>query len=268
MRDSIARKNQRRWEWAVEKKAGCTVPWLDLDRSMLRDYTAGKRGVPGHVRENMYPASVLEGLEGKDVLCLASGGGQQSAVFALLGARVTVLDLTEGQLEGDRSAARHYGYEVRTVQGDMRDLSCLNAESFDLVFQGNCMAWVPDVREVCSGVARVLRPRAAYRVDFSNPATEFVEISSWDGESYRISVPYAETRMIERVGEEAKESIQFRHHMADIFGGLIDAGFTILQVQDSPHYFADNSSAQPGSWRHSMNYLGGFAVVARRTERR
>lgn len=40
----------------------------------------------------IYPAGLLADIDGKDVLCLASGGGQQSAVFSLLGAKVTVVD--------------------------------------------------------------------------------------------------------------------------------------------------------------------------------
>ena len=40
-------------------------------------------------------AGLLGDLHDREVLCLAGGGGQQSAAFANLGARVTVLDLTE-----------------------------------------------------------------------------------------------------------------------------------------------------------------------------
>ena len=83
----------------------------------------------------MYPPESLLGVKGKDVLCLASGGGQQSAVFGLLGANVTVVDLSQGQLDGDKTAAKHYGYSIQTVQADMRDLSCLSSDSFDLVHQ-------------------------------------------------------------------------------------------------------------------------------------
>jgi protein-L-isoaspartate O-methyltransferase len=97
---------------------------------------------------------VLAGVEGKDVLCLASGGGHQSAVFSLLGARVAVVDLAEGQLEADRKAAAHYGYEVATFHADMRDLSCLSGPSFGLVYQENSISCVPDVRQVYCEVAR------------------------------------------------------------------------------------------------------------------
>ena len=45
---------------------------------------------------------LIDKIAGKGVLCLAGGGGQQSAAFALLGAKVTVLDFSETQLERDK----------------------------------------------------------------------------------------------------------------------------------------------------------------------
>jgi len=100
---------------------------------------------------------LLKGAGDQDVLCLASGGGKQSAELGLLGARVTVLDLCAGQLEADRHAAARYGYKVRTVQGDMRDLSVFADESFDHVLQGVSLTFVPHVRQVYREVRRVLR---------------------------------------------------------------------------------------------------------------
>ena len=240
------------------------MPWLDLDPVLLRQYANGELETVPECLDDIYPSNVLAGVESKDVLCLASGGGQQSAVFGLLGARVTVLDLTEGQLEGDRTAAAHYGYELTIIQGDMRDLSCLTDESFDLVYQGNSMAWIPDVRQVYSGVVRVLRTGGVYRVDFTNPGMEFVDCSSWDGEGYCITVPYAVTEKILRPDKDGPDSIQFRHYMGDIFNGLLEVGLSIQQVQDSPHYFRQNAEARPGSWDHSLMYLGGFAIVAKK----
>jgi SAM-dependent methyltransferase len=263
--DRIAATNEAHWEWAVKKGAGCTIPWLDLDACALREVDYGEVMSVPELMGGIWPPTLLDGVWGKDVLCLASGGGQQSAVFGLLGARVTVLDLTKGQLEGDRRAAAHYGYEVTTIQGDMRDLSCLADESLDLVYQGNSMAWVPDVREIYDGVVRILRSGGVYRVDFANPATEFIDLyNAWDGEGYRITVPYAETEWVEHPDDKGPDSLQFRHHMGDIFNELLAVGLSIEQVQDSPHYFRRNADARPGSWEHSMMYLGGFAIVARK----
>lgn len=263
IQDEIGIVNERRWERMVEEGCGFTHPWLGLDRALICQYVQGQLDpVPGPLIE-MYPASVLADVAGKDVLCLASGGGQQSAVFGLLGAHVTVVDLTEGQLEGDRTAAAYYGYRVTTIRADMRNLSRIDGGPFDLVYQAPSMAYVPDVRPVYAEVARVLKPGGMYRVCFTNPATEFVDWNSWDGEGYRITMPYAEEE--ERPAEGTEGSIQFRHYMADIFNGLVAVGLSIQQVQDNPQCFLpQNAQAQPGSWAHWLTYVGGFAIVAKK----
>jgi SAM-dependent methyltransferase len=257
--DEIATINERHWQKMVKEGCGFTRPWLDLDPLLIRQYAKGRlEPVPEPLIE-MYPATVLAEVEGKDVLCLASGGGQQSAVLSLLGGRTTVVDLAEGQLDGDRKAAAHYGYEVTTIRADMRDLSCIDDASFDLVYQGPSMAYIPDVQQVYSEVARVLRPGGVYRVDFANPATEFVDCDDWDGEGYRITRPYSE-----KMRRREDGAIEFRHYLSDIFNGLFAVGLSIQQVQEAPHYLRQSAQARPGSWAHWLTYVTGFAVVARK----
>ena len=257
--DEIATANKQHWEKMAREGCGFTRPWLDLDPALIRRYTSGKLARPPEPLDEMVPASLLAGVQGKDVLCLASGGGQQSAVFALLGARVTVVDLAQGQLDGDRAAAAHYGYPVTTILADMRDLSCIDAGSFDLVYQAPSMAYVPDVRPVYAGVARLLRPGGLYRVEFTNPATEFVDCDDWDGEGYRITRPYAE-----RVRHRADGAIEFRHYLRDIFNGLLGVGLSIQHVQETRDCDQPDGQAHPGSWTHWQTYVTGFAIVARK----
>src|SRR5688572_3386894 len=128
--DEVASYNAQRWDALVRANALFTRPWLDLDQinPLARVDTDGRFG----------------DVSGKHVLCLASGGGQQSAAFSLAGAHVAVVDLSAGQIEGDKEAARHYGYEVEAIHGDMRDLSMFASERFDLVFQPFSINFVPD----------------------------------------------------------------------------------------------------------------------------
>ena len=154
--NDIIATNKQHWEKMVREGCGFTRPWLELDANLISQYAKGQLDPVPEPLLVMYPATVLVDVENEDVLCLGAGGGQQSAVFGLLGARVTVVDLAEGQLKGDQKAATHYGYEIDTIQGDMRDLSCLGDKSFDLVY-GTGMCYVPDVKQVYSEVARVLR---------------------------------------------------------------------------------------------------------------
>ena len=264
--DEVRLANEQHWDKMVTEGCGFTVPWLDLDVSLIRQYArGGLEAVPepldamwvsAQITDPTWVSSLLANIEGKDVLCLALGGGQQSAVYGLLGARVTVLDLSEGQLKGDRRAAAHYGYEVSTIHADMRDLSCLGDECFDLV-HGTAMGYVPDLREVYAGLARVLRSCGLFCANFNQPAIHFLE---WNGEAYSISRPYAE-----RIDRRADGAIEFRHYMDDIFGGLIDAGFSIQPVHEEPRRLPRDHEARPGSWTHQQTYVqGGFAVIARK----
>jgi hypothetical protein len=81
MDDEVARYNQARWAAMAQARALFTRPFLDLTAEDARDW--------------LDPDGRLPHVSGKRVLCLASGGGRQSACFGLLGAEVTVLDLIE-----------------------------------------------------------------------------------------------------------------------------------------------------------------------------
>ena len=79
------------------------------------------------------PADWFPPLAGLDVLCLASGGGQQGPILAAAGANVTVFDNSPRQLAQDRLVADREGLEIHTVQGDMADLSVFPDGRFDLI---------------------------------------------------------------------------------------------------------------------------------------
>lgn len=145
--DEAAATNGPFWDREVERGVGWTLPFLDLDPEELRLFAEERLEVVPERLAVRWPCPrlLLAGVQGKAVLCLGAGGGQQSAVYGLLGARTTVVDLSERQLQGDRAAACHYGYDVRTIHADMRDLSCLDGEAFDHVYATG-LCYVPSSR--------------------------------------------------------------------------------------------------------------------------
>ena len=259
--DRITEANQKYWNSQVNGGNIYTRPWLDLPAAMVRAFAAGEIDVLPEPYAYIYPQHLFRDVAGKDVLCLASGGGQQSAVFGLLGARVTVFDLTEGQLEGDRRAAAQHGYQVTTVQGDMRDLSVFVPGSFDIVFQEISICFVPDVRPVYREVARVLGPGGLYRIAHLSSATQCALDTSWDGVGYRIACPYRGGE-IEDVDDSSRE---FRHLLSDTFNGLVEAGLAIQGVWEDPRHLHHDCNAMPGSYEHYLTYVAAyFAIVARK----
>ncbi len=255
--DEIARANKKFWKANAERGDLYSTPWLDLDPEIVKKWVGGEIEHLLVPFSYVYPNHIFQNIAGKNILCLASGGGQQSAVFGLLGANVTVFDLTDEQLEGDRKAAAHHGYDIRTIQGDMRDLSRFPAESFDMVYQAISLCYIPSLEEIYEQVIRVLKPGGIYRVGHGNPAFWHLEEDSWDGRGYRI------VSAIE--GEEIEDSQQFCHEFGSIFNELIKTGFEIMSVHQDPRHLAKEPDGEPGSYHHMHFYAHSmFAIVTRK----
>src|SRR5262245_32723437 len=116
------------------------------------------------------PKAWFDGLPGKNVLCLASGGGQQAPILAAAGATVVSLDLSEEQLRKDRQVAERHALPVRCIRSDMADLTALGDATFDLIFHPASNVFIPDLAPVWRECARVLRRGGALLSGFMNPA--------------------------------------------------------------------------------------------------
>lgn len=97
-----------------------------------------------------------------------------------------------------------------------------------------------------------------YRVDFTNPATEFVDNDDWNGRGYNISKPYKE-----RIRKIENGPIEFRHTFKSIFNGLINSGFSIKSVEELPYYLQE-SNDPPGSWTYWLTYIARFVILAQK----
>jgi SAM-dependent methyltransferase len=184
------------------------------------------------------PREWFPDLMGLHVLCLASGGGQQAPALAAAGAAVTVLDNSPAQLARDRLVADREGLEVRTVQGDMADLSAFADGTFGLVFHPCSNCFVPDVRPVWKETFRVLRPGGVLLAGFCNPALYiFDDALAEKGElAVRHAVPYSDLASLtdeeRRRYTERDEPLVFGHTLADQVGGQLDAGFLLAGLYE------------------------------------
>jgi SAM-dependent methyltransferase len=177
-----------------------------------------------------------------DVLCLASGGGQQAPTFAAAGASVTVLDNSSRQLAQDRFVAEREALDLETLQGDMRDLSAFADESFDLVFHPVSNLFVPEVRPVWNEAFRVLRSGGVLLAGFLNPIVYVfdLELADETGEvRVRYELPYADadSKSEEEVRRQMErgEPLEFSHTLEEQIGGQIEAGFLISGFYEDRH---------------------------------
>ena len=188
------------------------------------------------------PKAWFPDMKGLDVLCLASGGGQQGPVLAAAGANVTVLDNSPKQLAQDRLVAERDSLTLETVQGDMAVLSRFDDESFDLVFHPVSNLFAPDVRPVWAEAFRVLRRGGSLLAGFLNPAVYIFDLELADREGelrVRHTLPYADAISLseEEVRQQVErgEPLEFGHPLEDQIGGQLDAGFLIAGFYEDRH---------------------------------
>jgi SAM-dependent methyltransferase len=243
--DTINKINRDRWNALARANVEYTRPYLDFTHQEAETY--------------IYRYGILKDVAQKRVLCLAGGGGQDSVAFGLLGAEVTVLDLSDEQLARDRLAADQHGLEINTLQGDMRDLSAFADDQFDIVWQPYSINFVPGVDPVFQGVARLLREGGIYFLQFANPFIQAVDDEAWNGSAYPLSRPYIDgedlttyfphwdVEQADGTTRQLASPHEFRHIMSTVLNSLIKHGFAMLHFQE---WMKQDTDPQLGTWPH------------------
>lgn len=172
-----------------------------------------------------------DSLEGKKVLLIAGGGGQQGPILAAVGAKVTVFDNNRKQLEQDEMVARRENLTIKTVQGNMQDLSAFPDESFDFIMQF-AGVFVDSVLPVWKEAYRVLKKGGIMIAGHNNPNDFIFDIEEMEKGNLivRHKIPYSDLTSLSK-DEFARitksEGVCFGHTLEDLLQGQIDAGFLI-----------------------------------------
>ena len=190
------------------------------------------------------PHSWFLPFEGLDVLGLASGGGQQMPIFASLGARCTVLDYSELQLESEKAVARREGYSIRLVRANMAEPLPFADGSFDLIFHPVSNCYIRDVYPLWRECYRVLRKGGRLLAGLDNGINYIV-----DENHERIVRGLPFDPIAENAELPAGEAYEFSHSAEEQIGGQLKAGFTLLDIySDTNGYGRLDKLGIPSFW--------------------
>lgn len=226
--------NRDAWDKQVEQKNRWSVPVGPADIAAAR---AGEWQIVLTPRRPV-PRAWFPDLRDCEVLCLASGGGQQGPILAAAGARVTVFDASPAQLAQDRFVADREGLEIVTELGDMADLSRFAPESFDLIFHPCSNCFVPDIPPVWRGAFRVLRHGGALLSGFADPIVFAIDpdLERQGTVQLKYSIPYSDLTSLtdeeRRRYTDKNEPLAFGHTLEQQIGGQLEAGFLLAGFYD------------------------------------
>ncbi len=181
-------------------------------------------------------------LPGLELLALACGGGQQGPIFAAAGANVTVFDNSPRQLDRDREVAAREGLtNLRTVEGDARNLSQFADESFDFIFHPVSNLFIPEIRPIWREAFRVLRSGGSLLAGFMNPIFYIFDLDKAEQPEAQLEVqyklPYADLdhpEICQRLMEKGWP-LEYSHSLTDQLAGQMEAGFHLVGLYEDRH---------------------------------
>ena len=205
-------------------------------------------------------------IQGKNVLCLAAGGGRQGPIYAAAGARVTVVDISPVMLELDRQVAQQRGLKLTTVEASMDHLVGLEDASFDIVIHPVSTCYVPDVRSVYREVARVTVGGGLYISQHKQPTS--LQTSLQPGPagytldfSYYRQQPLPTDHAPNLIREQG--TLEYIHRWEMLLGEMCRAGFSIEGLTEPMHAKPDATGGQFG---HRSQFVAPYVRIKARRQ--
>jgi len=196
-----------------------------------------------------------ERLADVNLLGLASGGGQQMPIFTALGAKCTVLDYSENQLESERMVSEREGYEINIVKADMTKRLPFEDETFDIIFHPVSNCYVEDVYHVWNECFRVLKKGGILLAGMDNGLNYLVDESNPLLIVNRLPYNPLKNEELYKQCIQNDGSVQFSHTMEEQIGGQLKAGFTLTDLYEDtdndgigeyiPNFIATRSIKNP-----------------------
>lgn len=188
----------------------------------------------GHIRLTPVrdvPQAWLGDVRGLRVPGLAAGGGQQMAALSAMGARCTVLDISEKQLGADRLVAEREGYDIELLHGDMAQPLPFAENTFDMVINPVSNHYIEQAEPVFREVYRVLKAGGVFLAGLDTGIYWALDESE---EHVAHALPLNPNRnpsQRERL-LNADMGLQFSHTLEEQIGGQLRAGLRLMDLYE------------------------------------
>lgn len=259
--------------------------WDNISQSYQRRYQIGTSKVHwGPLCPSEEELRLLGDVDGKRIIEIGAGAGQNSIVLAKQGAIATAYDISKEQLKHGKRLAKEQKVKVNFARGDFQELrEHFNPNSFEVAISAYALQYcntLESMNKTFKQIHEILIPKGIFVFSLDHPVRtigyweegtdRFVLDNYFDRSQKEWDYSFPET------GVSARMSGSFRT-VSDIVNGVLQAGFRLEQIlepepvkQDDNSQFGINSRYGPQNKRdpYSFDNLsripGTLIVKARR----
>jgi len=175
---------------------------------------------------------LLGNVEGKDVLEIGCGGGQNSIVLAKWGARSVGLDISEEQIKYAKNLARKHKVEVSFLVNTMEYISTLD-ESFDYALSSFAIGYSENPGQVFHEAFRILRKEGIFVFCVVHPIANRGRVVRYGGRKlWGLGNYFYRRKRIWKWKTEGKvaEFYGYGRTFQDYFNPLVTSGFVVEKI--------------------------------------
>jgi ubiquinone/menaquinone biosynthesis C-methylase UbiE len=176
---------------------------------------------------------LLGDINNTKVIDLGCGSGQNVVALAKMGADVTAVDFSKGQIEQTKSLASKHKVKIKSIVSDLEDLSKLKNRLYDLAISACAIAYIKNINKAFKEAYRILKPGGRFILSDMNPLQYIIDEND-QGVEFNAKYPY-KPLLIKWDWEfdDLKTAPDFKHYVRPIsqyFNTLVDSGFTVSKI--------------------------------------
>lgn len=244
-------QNKKAWEYSAYDF------WVRQDGSPVERARMNRENPRAMLRKY---ADYFDAFEGVRVANICGSCGKKAIPLAILGADVTVFDISEDNRRYAMEVAEAAGVEINYVVGDVLDVDLEKyAASFDVVFmEGGVLHYFHDLDEFMQVMYRLLKPGGKMICSDFHPFTKIADLL----ELQHMSMSYFSTEVFEgemaharfyddATREKMPRCSYRKYTISELINAIIGCDFTLERFDEHP------------AWTNP-NVPGEFTAVARK----
>jgi len=220
--------------------------WDELAKTHYQNYDIDRllSGVP---LINQVIREEVGDVQGKSLVHLLCHIGTDTLSWALLGAKVTGIDISPQSLKYARQIAERMGIDAQFIESDILDVIGKVNQKFDIVFSSTgVLCWLPDIQAFAKTVRHLLNEEGFFYIFDGHPfrnvlidETGSVSSNQIQGDYFRKTV-WAYDQMGDYTDPDLLipvPSYEWDWTLGEFVTAFCDAGMRIVFLHEFPQFF-------------------------------